>query len=140
MTKRRWLLALAAFLPGLCVLAQAPAEVLSYSGSYEMKSPTEARYEVHLQVLVKDANGIGAATFSEFTDEFKTLSSFSGSITSGGKVVKKLRKQDVMGSNPIVVHKLETNKESRFCHKKPCVKWFTGKTDKQFPAKINFPT
>ena len=71
MNKRRWLLALAAFLPGLCVLAQAPAEVLSYSGSYEMKSPTEARYEVHLQVLVKDANGIGAATFSEFTDEFK---------------------------------------------------------------------
>ena len=96
MNKRRWLLALAAFLPGLCVLAQAPAEVLSYSGSYEMKSPTEARYEVHLQVLVKDANGIGAATFSEFTDEFKTLSSFSGSITSGGKVVKKLRKQDVI--------------------------------------------
>jgi hypothetical protein len=35
---------------------------------------------------------------------------------------------------------IKTNKESRFCHKKPCVKWFTGKTDKQFPAKINFPT
>ena len=47
-----------------------------------------------------------------------------------------LCKQGVVGSNPTVVHKLETNKESEFGDKKPCVKWFTGKADKQCPAKI----
>ena len=80
----------------LCARGQAPAEVLLYEGNYEMKSPSEAHYDVRCQIRVNSSAGLEAAVFSEFTDEFKKLSSFSGSITSGGKVVQKLRKQDVI--------------------------------------------
>ena len=90
------MLLIAAIFLGLRVLAQSPAEVLDFSGTYEMKSPTEARYVVRHRILVNDQAGLPAAVFAEYTDEFVSLESFSGSITTGGKVVKKLRKQDVV--------------------------------------------
>ena len=75
--------------------AQPAAEVLEMEAKFTLSSPTEGRFEVHQRVLVNKQNGLGAGTFLVYTDEFRTLSSFSGSITSGGKVVRKLKKDDV---------------------------------------------
>ncbi len=75
--------------------AQPAAEVLEMEAKFTLSSPTEARYEVHQRVRVNKQNGLKAGTFVVYTDEFRTLSSFSGSITSGGKVIRKLKKDDV---------------------------------------------
>ena len=76
--------------------AQAPAEVLSYECRFTMKSPTEAVEEVKKSVLINSRSGLSAGLFLVYTDEFRTLSSFSGSVSVGGKTVRKLKKQDVI--------------------------------------------
>ena len=45
------------------------------------------------------------------------------------------KRDESSGSSPDE-NAIKTNKESEFGDKKPCVKWFTGKADKQCPAKI----
>ena len=75
--------------------AQPAAEVLEWEAKFTMTSPTEARYEVHKRILVNKQSGAEAGTFLLHTDEFHTLSSFSGNISSGGKVVRKFNRGDV---------------------------------------------
>lgn len=75
--------------------AQPAAEVISMEAAFTMTSPTEGRYEVRQRIRVNEEKGQRAASFVLFTDEFRTLSAFSGSISSGGKVLRKLRKQDL---------------------------------------------
>lgn len=75
--------------------AQPVAEVLSMDATFTMTSPVEARYEVHERIRVNNQKGVPAGTFLLYTDEFRTLSAFSGTISSGGKVVRRLKKQDV---------------------------------------------
>ncbi len=75
--------------------AQPAAEVLEMEAKFTMTSPTEARFEMRERILVNKQTGLVAATFNLYTDEFRTLSSFSGSISSGGKVIRKIRRDDV---------------------------------------------
>ena len=75
--------------------AQPAAEVLEMEAKFTMTSPTEARYEMHERILVNKQTGLEAGTFMLHTDEFRTLGSFSGSISSGGKVIRKIRKDDL---------------------------------------------
>ena len=75
--------------------AQPAAEVLEMEAKFTLISPTEARYKVHERVRVNKQGGSEAGTFLVYTDEFRSLSSFSGSITSGGKVIRKLKKDDL---------------------------------------------
>ena len=75
--------------------AQPAAEVLETEAKFTLISPSEARYKVHQRVRVNKQGGAEAGTFLVYTDEFRSLSSFSGSITSGGKVIRKLKKEDL---------------------------------------------
>ena len=96
MDSRKWVVAVLALLAGLAGRAQPPAEVILFDGSFEMKSPTEATYTVRTRIRVNAETGLGAAVFAEYSDEYRALTAFSGSVVSGGKVVRKLRKQDVI--------------------------------------------
>ena len=89
-----WILSCCLMAPVL--RAQAPAEVLSYECNYTMKSPTEAVEEVKKRVLINSQSGLSAGVFLVYTDEFRTLTSFTGAISVGGKAVRKLKKQDVI--------------------------------------------
>ena len=75
--------------------AQPAAEVLETEAKFTLISPSEARYKVHQRVRVNKQGGAEAGTFLVYTDEFRSLSSFSGSISSGGKVIRKLKKEDL---------------------------------------------
>ncbi|MBQ9477302.1 MAG: DUF3857 domain-containing protein [Bacteroidales bacterium] len=75
--------------------AQPAAVVLSVDVTFTMNSPVQGQYDVHERIRVNNQKGIAAATFMQYTDEFRTLSAFSGSISSGGKVLRKLNKKDV---------------------------------------------
>ena len=75
--------------------AQPVAEVLEKEAKFTLISPSEARYEVHQRVRVNKQGGAEAGTFLVYTDEFRSLSSFSGRISSGGKVIRKLKKDDL---------------------------------------------
>ena len=45
--------------------------------------------------MVKDKKGLDASVFIVNTDAFKTLTSFSGRIEAGGKVLRKLKMSDL---------------------------------------------
>ena len=61
--------------------AQPVAEVLEKEAKFTLISPSEARYEVHQRVRVNKQGGAEAGTFLVYTDEFRSLSSFSGRIS-----------------------------------------------------------
>lgn len=76
--------------------AQPPAEILLDECRFTLTSPTEAKQEVHRRIRINHQSGLPAGTFLVYTDEFRTLSSFSGSISVGGRVSRKLKTKDVV--------------------------------------------
>ena len=82
-----------------CVLAaqeQGNAVVLEDIETFTMSSVTSGSFEVRRSVLVLNEKGLGEAEFREYTDKFRTLSSFKGNIkTVGGKDIK-IKKDDLV--------------------------------------------
>ena len=96
MRLRSFVLFLAGSLLAPALRAQAPAEVLLSETRFTMKSPVEAVEEVHEIIQVNKQSGLETGCFEVYSDDFRTLSSFSGSISVGGKVIRKLRKADLI--------------------------------------------
>lgn len=75
--------------------AENAAEIIHSSCSVVMRTPTEARYTFSRRVTVNNEKGERLGVFAEVTDRFSSISSFSGTVESGGKVIRKLKKQDI---------------------------------------------
>lgn len=75
--------------------AENAAEIINCSCSVVLRSPTEARYTFSRRVTVNNEKGERLGVFAEVTDRFSAITSFSGTVESGGKVIRKLKKQDI---------------------------------------------
>ena len=72
------------------------ATVLEHDVSFSLSSPVSGEYKVHVRTLVHKKDGLSVAAFSVYTDSFRSLTSFSGKIEVGGKVIRKLKMSDVV--------------------------------------------
>ena len=66
-----------------------------YDASFNMVSQTAGTYKVNMRVSVMSKDAADEAIFLAYQDGFKTLSSFSGTLESGGKVIKKYKMADL---------------------------------------------
>lgn len=71
------------------------AVVLEHDATFTLSSPTSGELKVKERTLVLDAKGLQAVMFEVYTDSFRSLSSFSGKIEVGGKVVNKIKTSDL---------------------------------------------
>lgn len=72
------------------------ATVLDYDASYVLSSPVSGELKVKVRTLVHEKAGLSYASFNVYTDSFRSLSSFSGSIEVGGKTIKKIKMSDAV--------------------------------------------
>lgn len=97
---RHFLSLIAAFLFSVSFVygkdAEYDAVILNHDAVFTMNSLSSGTYEVNSRILVNSKHGLSAATFNVFTDSFRTLSSFSGRIESGGKTLRKLKMSDLI--------------------------------------------
>lgn len=66
-----------------------------YDASFTMSSQSVGTFKVNKRVRVLDKDATGMAVLAVYSDNFRTLSSFSGFLESGGKVVKKYKMSDL---------------------------------------------
>lgn len=66
-----------------------------YDASFNMVSQTTGTYKVNMRVSVLSKDAADEAMFLVYQDGFKSLSSFSGVLESGGKVIKKYKMSDL---------------------------------------------
>lgn len=66
-----------------------------YDASFNMVSQTTGTYKVNMRVSVLSKDAADEAMFLVYQDGFKALSSFSGVLESGGKVIKKYKMSDL---------------------------------------------
>ena len=66
-----------------------------YDASFNMVSQSVGTYKVNMRVCVMSKDAADEAMFLAYQDGFKTLSSFSGTLESGGKVIKKYKMSDL---------------------------------------------
>jgi transglutaminase-like putative cysteine protease len=66
-----------------------------YDASFVMASQTTGTYKVNMRVSVLSKDAADEALFLAYEDGFKSLSSFSGFLESGGKVIKKYKMSDL---------------------------------------------
>ena len=66
-----------------------------YDASFNMVSQTTGTYKVNMRVSVLSKDAADEAMFLVYQDGFKSLSSFSGVLESGGKVIKKYKVSDL---------------------------------------------
>lgn len=66
-----------------------------YDASFNMVSQTTGTYKVNMRVSVLSKDASDEAMFLVYQDGFKSLSSFSGVLESGGKVIKKYKMSDL---------------------------------------------
>lgn len=71
------------------------AVIERYEASFDMSSPTSATYNVHVRVNILDAEASDIGEAYIFTDDFRSLTSFSARIESGGKTIKKYKLTDL---------------------------------------------
>ena len=71
------------------------AVIERYEASFDMSSPTSATYNVHVRVNILDAEAGDIGEAYIFTDDFRSLTSFSARIESGGKTIKKYKLTDL---------------------------------------------
>lgn len=95
---RRFLLMVLLSLPGLVGSAQElpfDAVIERYDASFAMTSATTGTYKVNMRIMVLDRDAQDVAVFTAYSDSFRTLSSFSGTLQSGGRTVRKYRMSDL---------------------------------------------
>ena len=66
-----------------------------YDASFNMVSQSVGTYKVNMRVCVMSKDAADEAMFLAYQDGFKSLSSFSGTLESGGKVIKKYKMSDL---------------------------------------------
>lgn len=66
-----------------------------YDASFTMTSATSGTYKVNMKVHVLSKDASDVAVFSVYSDGFRSLSSFNGTLESGGKIIKKYKMSDV---------------------------------------------
>lgn len=71
------------------------AVIERYEASFDMSSSTSATYNVHVRVNILDAEASDIGEAYIFTDDFRSLTSFSARIESGGKTIKKYKLTDL---------------------------------------------
>ena len=72
------------------------AVVLEDEESFSMTSATAATYTVRRSVRVFNDAGLEDAEFNEYTDQFRSLSSFKGTIEKEGGKPVKIKKEDLV--------------------------------------------
>ena len=72
------------------------AIVLEDVETFTMSSSTSANLEVRRSVRVFNDAGLEDATFQEYTDQFRSISSFKGSIVKDGGNPVKIKKEDLV--------------------------------------------
>lgn len=83
----------------VCRAADYPGEVLYERCEVIVSSPTEMRCHVNRKILVNSSSGKELGLFLEYTDSFSSISAFSGTVESGGKVIRKIKKGDIYTEN-----------------------------------------
>lgn len=94
----RILSAVFAFLLATAASAQEEkikAVVERYDASFTMASQSVGTYKVNKRVRVLDKDAADQAVLMVYSDEFRSLSSFSGTLESGGKVIRKYKMSDL---------------------------------------------
>lgn len=66
-----------------------------YDASFTMTSAMSGTYKVNMKVHVLSKDASDVAAFSVYSDGFRSLSSFSGTIEAGGKTIRKYKMADV---------------------------------------------
>lgn len=74
---------------------KAGAIIERYDASFTMASQTSGTYKVNMRVCILDKESADEAVFLAYADGFKSLSSFSGVLESGGKTIKKYKMSDL---------------------------------------------
>ena len=72
------------------------AAVLEQDVTFTLSSPTSGELKVKERMIVFNKTGLSAASFELYTDSFRSLSSFSGKIEYGGKVINKIKASDLV--------------------------------------------
>ena len=93
------LLLLSFALPGFAQDFPFGALIERYDASFTMSSSVTGIYKVNMRVTVVDKDAQDVALFAVYSDSFRTLSSFSGTLESGGKTVRKYRMSDLKTSS-----------------------------------------
>jgi transglutaminase-like putative cysteine protease len=90
------------FLPMLCWAALLVAQekynaiILEDEESFVMSAPTSGTYNVRRTVRVFNDAGLDEAVFQEYTDQFRSLSSFKGTLERENGKPLKLKKDDLV--------------------------------------------
>ena len=71
------------------------AEILSHHAVVSVNSPVDVRYTVTERIRINDKRAEELACFVYYTDAFRSISSFSGTIETGGKVIKRIKQSDL---------------------------------------------
>lgn len=71
------------------------AIIEKYDVRFDMASPESGTCEITVRTSVLRPDGAESGVFALYTDTFRELASFSGEISSRGKVIKKLNTQDL---------------------------------------------
>lgn len=66
-----------------------------HDASFTMASPTSGTYKVTTKVMVMSKDAEDLASFYVYSDSFRSLQSFSGTLEAGGKTVKKYKMSDL---------------------------------------------
>ena len=72
------------------------AIVLEDVETFTLSSPTSANLEVRRSVRVFNDAGLEDAIFQEYTDQFRSISSFKGTVEKEGGKPLKLKKEDLV--------------------------------------------
>ena len=86
-------------LPCVICWADVDGEVLYDRCEVIVNSPTDMKCHVSRKIQINNASGKYLGLFEEYTDSFSSISSFSGTVESNGKVVKKIKKSDIYTEN-----------------------------------------
>ena len=91
------LIAAAAALAAAAQSKSPDAVLVSHSESFTLNSPNTGTYKVTGEVLVNNKDGLSQAETEIFTDSFRSLASFSATVTETGSGKKtKVSKKDLM--------------------------------------------
>lgn len=75
--------------------AETPAEILRDVRVVTVTSQTDAKYHIVQRIRVNSPAGDEVSVFGEYTDTYRSISDFSGTVECAGKVLKKLKKSDL---------------------------------------------
>ncbi|MBR6881579.1 MAG: DUF3857 domain-containing protein, partial [Bacteroidales bacterium] len=79
----------------LCAQEKYHAVILEDAEAFTMDSPVSGSFTVRRSVLVNDKAGEQEAVFHEYTDQFRSLSAFKGTVERSGAKPLKVKKDDL---------------------------------------------